>query len=642
MRPIHGVLHSYQESRELYLDKGGEAERKDRSGKNGKEDTKDENEETIKHHQRTHLVYMIFFHSAAKRAAGAFFSLVTDTFWGLEYDIHHFMTRYNLSKNIVGSYTGIAKLMRGGNGDKLKHLTLTKRVNAYDLRHFSVAFPCLETLTIVIQEEYMMLSWGDDSNRLPLTYRPEINGQLNATGLTADQRSVLTRMLHVVPLHSTRSLRLTYFYGGVFMSTDVDAFRAIQNKAVSNNVYTNLSGIPTSIIEGLQHLVFAHNAATPLKKSHFEHVCKSPEANGELDASRLSVERRRAIDDANLKTASKDHSSQDSIDLYLLRDFGLAHLRQNKKQCTKKSARQTKALTRKEASARDIKTVAKEAEVLTKEARGTLALQMMHDIPKRRTRISIRNPLTEFLLFPKLPIELRLMVWALAAPEPATVAQRKSRVKGRDFYYLRPGGVPALLHACKESRYEYLEEDTNDKDAKAEIESRRRKHPVYKLFFRKYSKTSAGAYMSVDVDTFWAMHFEFEAASSVKHLAVTYSDFSRVALWSFESLESLTVLVEEKELLERFGGPITYPAEVDSQMTQLSDMNLAIIVSGRQFVMGLTMSIIHGENTKFGSLPLKWRYERQFIRAENLRIPEIEDGPKNAGASKATTLRLRR
>ncbi|KAH9219227.1 hypothetical protein DL95DRAFT_405149 [Leptodontidium sp. 2 PMI_412] len=56
---------------------------------------------------------------------------------------------------------------------------------------------------------------------------------------------------------------------------------------------------------------------------------------------------------------------------------------------------------------------------------------------------------TKFLLFPKLPLELRNLVWADAASEPRYVDIHSSIVNSRFF---STSHVPALLHANAESR----------------------------------------------------------------------------------------------------------------------------------------------------------------------------------------------
>ncbi|KUJ13505.1 uncharacterized protein LY89DRAFT_672713 [Mollisia scopiformis] len=111
--------------------------------------------------------------------------------------------------------------------------------------------------------------------------------------------------------------------------------------------------------------------------------------------------------------------------------------------------------------------------------------------------------LTEFKKFNELPVELRLIIWSMAAPPPATISQHISRVKGRGHYWNRAGGIPAVLHACAESRREYLEYDTDDETTKVAFEGRRRDHPLYKLHFKNRLKASAGCYMSLEIDTYW-------------------------------------------------------------------------------------------------------------------------------------------
>lgn len=62
--------------------------------------------------------------------------------------------------------------------------------------------------------------------------------------------------------------------------------------------------------------------------------------------------------------------------------------------------------------------------------------------------------IAEFHLFPKLPTEMRLEIWHLVEQVPSLVT-RRDILKGKySSEYSRP--VPAVLHACRESRYEFL------------------------------------------------------------------------------------------------------------------------------------------------------------------------------------------
>jgi len=66
------------------------------------------------------------------------------------------------------------------------------------------------------------------------------------------------------------------------------------------------------------------------------------------------------------------------------------------------------------------------------------------------------NPETTFPLFDQLPAELRLKIWTFAVPlEPRVHPMLKE--KGRTFVLLLRGQpLPALLHACRDSRDVFL------------------------------------------------------------------------------------------------------------------------------------------------------------------------------------------
>jgi hypothetical protein len=55
-----------------------------------------------------------------------------------------------------------------------------------------------------------------------------------------------------------------------------------------------------------------------------------------------------------------------------------------------------------------------------------------------------------FALFPKLPMELRLKIWKMARPEGRYILLEHSRKRRRAVF--SRAKVPALLHACQESR----------------------------------------------------------------------------------------------------------------------------------------------------------------------------------------------
>ncbi|TVY83252.1 hypothetical protein LSUE1_G003312 [Lachnellula suecica] len=109
---------------------------------------------------------------------------------------------------------------------------------------------------------------------------------------------------------------------------------------------------------------------------------------------------------------------------------------------------------------------------------------------------------TNFPRFNELALEIRLRIWGYAAPEPVVIVQRISEKGSGSFTYRRL--PPAILHACRESRYEYLDADIDD--AAVSVARRRRDHPVYKLEFKNSrTRASPGFFFSVDIDTLWGV-----------------------------------------------------------------------------------------------------------------------------------------
>jgi hypothetical protein len=89
-----------------------------------------------------------------------------------------------------------------------------------------------------------------------------------------------------------------------------------------------------------------------------------------------------------------------------------------------------------------------------KDLRAKLALaQSTNEMLQRQVDSEYQTNLKKqgyFVLFPKLPIELRLQIWKFALPGPRII----------DVFYLHPKGartttpIPSLLHVCQESRRE--------------------------------------------------------------------------------------------------------------------------------------------------------------------------------------------
>jgi hypothetical protein len=200
---------------------------------------------------------------------------------------------------------------------------------------------------------------------------------------------------------------------------------------------------------------------------------------------------------------------------------------------------------------------------------------------------------TTFPHFQKLPLELRLKIWGFAPPEPVTVIQRVSEKNNTRFTYRRK--PPAVLHACRESRQEYL--DTDEGTESASVARRRKEHPVYKLYFQAERTRCTPAYFSVDIDSFygreylgkskrkqnvptWSMRHqwggisELDIANSLKHLVIKpahWHDIGHYFRERFPKLEVVTILWRSA-LLVHIGPPLWQyvrskpPPEINGEM----------------------------------------------------------------------------
>ncbi|KAF8854571.1 hypothetical protein BDZ45DRAFT_31841 [Acephala macrosclerotiorum] len=145
---------------------------------------------------------------------------------------------------------------------------------------------------------------------------------------------------------------------------------------------------------------------------------------------------------------------------------------------------------------------------------------------------------------------------------------------------------------------EYLEVETLMEDNPIDLAGRKLTHPLYKLYFRNRDPESAGAYMSLESDTFWPMdrisdydpwydHKDSntfarryrgasdEVASALKRVVGTFStnsSFDHVAIVDrSQTSKTMTVLLDEKE----FPIPTTYLLETDG----VFDPNMAEAIS---------------------------------------------------------------
>lgn len=103
------------------------------------------------------------------------------------------------------------------------------------------------------------------------------------------------------------------------------------------------------------------------------------------------------------------------------------------------------------------------------------------------------------------------MIWTCAAPHPATIMRDYDRIR-----WERAGGVPALLHACRESRYEYLDtsfEDNTSTNANENRENaaREKRHALYRLCMIEFHSTIGGKiFICFEIDTIFLAYLNFD------------------------------------------------------------------------------------------------------------------------------------
>ncbi|KAH6682644.1 hypothetical protein B0J14DRAFT_673019 [Halenospora varia] len=247
-----------------------------------------------------------------------------------------------------------------------------------------------------------------------------------------------------------------------------------------------------------------------------------------------------------------------------------------------------------------------------------------------------------FTLFPELPLELRLKIWGYAAPEPQLIVQRRSEKNNSRFTYRRK--VPAILHACRESRLEYL--DTGKQEDQASADRRRQSHPLYKLCFQSDRVRSSPVYFSNDIDMFYGaedpgkMGFrraewrqrqfdikyhgmtELDISDSLKHLVIEVGELTergdliaRLIHQGFPKLEKLTCLVKPGAY---HWPPVRPGPEVDGAMDLDS---LQVVFYRRVYNENKNRLTDMFERTCSADYPhwtpptLKFRFREQFTQA---------------------------
>lgn len=253
----------------------------------------------------------------------------------------------------------------------------------------------------------------------------------------------------------------------------------------------------------------------------------------------------------------------------------------------------------------------------------------------------------------------------------------KSIVGG--YHYIRSGPpVPALLHTCRESRYEYIEVEDPEDESQKTLPRRRSAHPVYKLCFagtgRSTRKAKKGVYMELNWDTLWATPTLNSPMAGLQHrfsglmfisrsrfadrlTSLTLSPYTildkelQLLLSRFTALKTLTMLVT-KDLLRLNGyetSKVVIPAENNNQLDLQALINHHIIGPG-------TYSLVNWQNHQIQifqayssahpgqTMPeLLWRFEEQLLEKEGFTFPalEEEDPLKYMELEMAETDRLR-
>ncbi|KUJ13506.1 uncharacterized protein LY89DRAFT_687578 [Mollisia scopiformis] len=238
--------------------------------------------------------------------------------------------------------------------------------------------------------------------------------------------------------------------------------------------------------------------------------------------------------------------------------------------------------------------------------------------------------------------------------------QRRIISRDREFDFIRGGGVPAVLQACRESRHEFLEPGDV-----TSLERRREAHPLYKLYFQNEDKTDAGIYFCAELDCFWGMRDKLiihtpgtvrppQFADMTAMLAVTgldqilknlavpdwwigsilidgepsqrlpFGGFSRVDLMHLievlPCLETLTLVVTEEFLCrepETRDELVNYDPEINGELddTRMSRLQRAVVhnVKGLAMTLKILKKLAPQKNWP---KTLKFRFDRQMMENE--------------------------
>lgn len=213
------------------------------------------------------------------------------------------------------------------------------------------------------------------------------------------------------------------------------------------------------------------------------------------------------------------------------------------------------------------------------------------------------------------------------------------------YRYIRDGGkVPAVLHACKESRAEFLDTGAKEETGKGKkdggLTRRQREHPVYKLsFYARSARTSRPVYFSASHDSLWGdakidtfhqgrinVVTSLDIAPTLTHLI--WEPFTAVdlrdLLAKFPRLETLTILVRNYMI------PILRP-ELDGQLDDrgYSTEQLRLINNevNQRTANTQLLAVMESEKTEMKMPVLKYRFRSQFLTNEGLALPIRPEDP---------------
>ncbi|EKD19426.1 hypothetical protein MBM_02663 [Drepanopeziza brunnea f. sp. 'multigermtubi' MB_m1] len=197
--------------------------------------------------------------------------------------------------------------------------------------------------------------------------------------------------------------------------------------------------------------------------------------------------------------------------------------------------------------------------------------------------------LDKFTPFPRLPLELRLMIFCLMEPSPGLI--RKIPRLGKIQKYERVGGLrtifgPAVLQICREARNELR----GDKPALCS-------HAKYEIVETLSVQTGVTRfYMDKTVDTFYLhaeSHMENSSLWDVQRIAFSsrtidtaHINFAE-RLGRFKALKSITVMIPEFAF---FLGDAPYTPDSDRNMTVLAREYPALESNIQKALSGMTTS----------------------------------------------------